>query len=205
MLYRHVQVACYHSQFPLWFLELEMELCTPLCHIHYRYSLSNIDAWQAAQLTVTPGSESGEPVVNCSNEVTTETTIPYMTWVMGIGQTISSQACLRGGRSYDVVLAIMQSGSALDSADVQFLIDSLVVLPVGVADLQVFQDNPALLPLYSSCLEVRSSVITRVTEPEGCRDLVFSVTTEIFNGTLGKQTDVPMLGLLNYNVIHYVY
>ena len=109
---------------------------------------------------------------------------------MGIGQTLSSQVCLRGGRSYEVVLEIMESGSTLDSADVQFLIDSLVVLPVGVADLQVFQESPALLTLYSSCLEARTSVITRATEPEGCRDLIFSVTTEIFNGTLGKQMSV---------------
>ena len=152
--------------------------------------MSNIDAWQAAQLTVTPGDEPGEPVVTCSNEITMATTLPYTTWMMGIGQTLSSQACLRGGRSYEVVLEIMESGSTLDSTDVQFLIDSLVVLPVGVADLQVFQESPALLTLYSSCLEARTSVITRATEPEGCRDLIFSVTTEIFNGTLGKQMSV---------------
>ena len=85
-----------------------------------------------------------------------------------------------------VTLEIMQSGSALNSADIQFLIDSLVVLPVGVADLQVFQDDPALMSLYTSCLEARTSVITRETEPEGCRALVFSVTTEIFNGSLGE-------------------
>ena len=151
-----------------------------------RYSLSNIDAWQSAQLTVVPGSEPGESVVDCSNEVTTATTIPYMNWMMGIGQTMSTQACLRGGRSYMVTLEIMQSGSALNSADIQFLIDSLVVLPVGVADLQVFQDDPALMSLYTSCLEARTSVITRETEPEGCRALVFSVTTEIFNGSLGE-------------------
>ena len=178
-----------------------MKLSTLLSHFPSRYSLSNIDAWQAARLTVTPGDDPGQPIVTCSNEITVATTIPYNTWMMGIGQSMSSQACLRGGRSYEVVLEILQSGSAADSAGIQFLIDSLVVLPVGVADLQVFQDDPALLSLYSSCLEARTSVITRATEPDGCRDLVFSVTTEIFNGSLGKQLDAPILGLLNFRMI----
>ena len=147
----------------------------------FRYTLEDVLLWDTATLTIQIGSEEGDGPADCSSELPEgEFQIQYSPWMMGIGVTISQNFCLRGGRSYTFILGDFDSGQPAGEAIL--LIDSLVVILIEASTLQVFAD-PDLAREYIECVNLWRRI---VTQSSTCDIVTFTVSTELYNGTLSK-------------------
>ena len=151
-----------------------------LLGVLFRYSLSNVDAWQSAVLDVRPVDISGGRGAECSDEITVDTDIAYDVWPMGTALSRSEPACLRGGHSYEFILRIGSSG-ALNISDINFFVDSLVVVPSVPDQLDTLLGNASQ---FQTCSAYREALSTLVMEETVCEQLSFSVLSEVYNGSL---------------------
>ena len=170
-----------------------------------RYNLKNTFVWEEAELRVTVGNEEGDGTPSTCVEYSNEEII-YSDWTMGVGQAVFNTICLRGGRSYSLVLNGFIPGS--DTAELE--IDSMVILlkePEGLSTLV----NPIIQSQYSQCITNFRALATRDNSLNGCRDVSFSVFTELYNGTLGMSLYVYvhmyvcMYVYIIYTVYIYIY
>lgn len=159
---------------------------TPLINGVYdiviRYSLTGMSFWEEAQLLIDVGGEEGsqaEPNV-CQEYLQGD--IFYRNWTFGMGQAIAESVCLRGGRTYSFTLNNFKSGGSLDDA---IEIDSLVVLLRQGEDVLSLVANLAQMQ-YTDCVDKFHALSTRNSTLSQCRDISFSVFTEIANGTMRK-------------------
>ena len=143
-----------------------------------RYRLSQMHMWDSVELRLTfNASEYGQgPPTGCSEYA--GSILLYQGLPMGAAQGAPLEVCLRGGRTYKVVLNGFVSGS---SDEIELEIDSLVVIPKQPDDL----DSLKGFNNYQECVENFRSLATRGSSLTQCRDISFSVFTEMFNGTLG--------------------
>ena len=152
--------------------------------ICYRYSLFNIDSWRSVQLVIRPfGTSVPESQPSCP-EINSTISLAYRNWTMGMALAKYQDGCLGSGRSYQFTLEVLESGAMINTSGVQFWIDSLVLIPLEVQSLDVMAGGPSRL--YEMCVTARTSLLTRSIEPDECQSLVYSVSTQIYNGTLGK-------------------
>lgn len=149
----------------------------------FRYVLSGAIRWNSSVLTITPSGEEGSGPVNCEGvpEVTGSLQMEYRNWQMGVGLSIFHTFCLRGGRSYQFVLSDFISGRNDDAANL--MIDSLVLIPVHV-NRPVFSD-PSISAQYLSCVDQYRNLATRMFAPPSCRQTIFTVSADIYNGASG--------------------
>lgn len=145
-----------------------------------RYRSVMIPIWERVELRLMINSsmEGGAGPPNCSEPVNPITTFLYKNLSMAEVGATSLSVCLRGGRSYTMVMNGFDSGSS-DEAELE--IDSMVILPKEPEGLQSLCGNEAE---YSQCITDFMSLMTRNSAKDSCRDLSFSVLTEILNQTL---------------------
>ena len=163
-----------------------MFLVTPECISHitrvlFRYSLSNVDAWQSAMLNVRPVDTSGGRGAECSDEITMDTDVAYDVWPMGTALSRSEPACLRGGHSYEFILRIGSSGAQGNAPDINFLVDSLVVVPSVPDQLDTLLGNTSQ---FQTCSAYWEALSTLGMEEDVCEQLSFSVLSQVYNGSL---------------------
>jgi hypothetical protein len=156
-----------------------------LYEVVLRYTLQGALLWQSATLTIIPSTEVGSGAVACGNSpgIIDVMSFEYANWMMGAGLSVTRTFCLQSGRSYRFILSNFTSGRDGDS--VVLNIDSLVLLPVDIPQLPVFED-PAVSRAYADCVAMYRSLATQPSEPLVCRDAVFTVSVAIYNGAAGK-------------------
>ena len=161
--------------------------------IIFRYNLEGILSWNSTVLTIIASSEEGQGPITCGSMPELpigETTSLYSDWPMGIGLTTYRIFCLRGGRSYNFVLSNFNSGVPTGSPVLD--IDSMVaILRQSMAVVEL--SDSILAVQYASCADSWRSL---VDQPLACRDTTFTVSSAIYNGTLGGY---------NYNIMHNTY
>lgn len=151
----------------------------------FRYDLQGVSVWESAVLKIKTGSEEGTGPVNCTG--TTELPVGesyfnYTSWQMGVGVTISKNFCLRGGRSYSLTVQEFISDV---TGQFSFLIDSLVLIVVDIAESQVLS-NLELSDQYLYCVNQYRSLQTQLSAVSACEQVTFAVSSELYNGTLRK-------------------
>ena len=149
----------------------------------FRYNLQGAMTWNTASLTIRASDEEGNGPAACSELPVGDSEFQYTMWMMGIGLTISQTFCLRGGRSYTFILGDFDSGQTDGTAVLD--IDALVAIPVSVPGLRVFSD-PELSAEYTSCVDSWRSLLTQPSANPSCEEVTFAVSTELYNGTLGR-------------------
>lgn len=156
-----------------------------LYEVVVRYTLTGTLIWESAKLTILPSSEEGTGPVNCGNssEITGELSFEYADWVMGEGLSVTRTFCLRGGRSYGFTLSNFTSGR--DDSSTVLNIDSLVLIPVDLPQLAVFQDV-SISRMYLQCVAMFRSLATQPSDPFACRSTVFTVSVAVYNGAAGE-------------------
>ena len=164
-----------------------------------RYNLKNTFVWEEAELRVTVGNEEGDGTPATCVEYSNEEII-YSDWTMGVGQAVFNTICLRGGRSYSLVLNGFIPGS--DTAELE--IDSMVILLKEPEGLSTFV-NPIIQSQYSQCITNFRALATRDNSLNGCRDVSFSVFTELYNGTLGMSLYVYVCMYVYIYIYIYIY
>ena len=145
-----------------------------------RYTLRGVTVWESALLTITPGP-AGEP--SSGQGISEVTTLQYTSWSMGTGLSKSLNVTLQGGRMYHFVLHDFISGISTSSA--VLYIDSFSLVPVNIPSLAAFRD-PQLVSEYTDCLSQYRRVLTQSSASPSCAATIFTVSTAIYNGTLGK-------------------
>ena len=128
-----------------------------------RYSLSGISFWPSSTLYI-----EGE-------ELPVE--LLYENWSAD-NNHISNTACLRRGPTYTFILRDFTSGFENDAT---LDIDSLVIIPFEIEELNAFAD-PSIASEYKTCAKSWSSIFP---QDPNCEDVTFIVSTEFYNGTLG--------------------
>lgn len=87
---------------------------------------------------------------------------------------------LVSGEDYNVTVSFN------GSSDCKVLIDSLVVIPYVNASRVFTMSAQHHQNTLMQCVTKRASLSSIPTEPANCSKLVFSASTQIYNGTLGK-------------------
>lgn len=156
-----------------------------LYEVVIRYTLQGALVWDTATLTILPSADEGAGPANCINktEIIEESSFEYTGWMFGSGLSVYRPFCFRAGRSYQFVLSNFSSGRDDDSAVLN--IDSLVLIPVDLPQLAVFQD-PVMIRDYRECVALFRSLATQPSDPFTCRDIVFAVSIEVYSGAAGK-------------------
>lgn len=156
-----------------------------LYEVVIRYTLQGALLWESTTLTILPSIEEGAGPTNCgtSSEIAREMSYEYTDWMIGAGLSVTRTFCLRGGRPYQFTLSNFTSGRDDDSAVLN--IDSLVLIPVDIPELAVFEDS-VISRDYAECVAVFRSLATRPSDPFVCRDTVFTVSVAVYNGAAGK-------------------
>lgn len=147
-----------------------------------RYSLMGPFMWQAAHLRISVGNEPGyNSPESCQEYESSMGDIPYSNWTIGMGQAVVKPVCLRGGRSYDFVLNGFQFGQASELE-----VDSLVILLNRGDNLKTL-NYTHIKTQYDNCLNSFKRLATRTNSSlANCREVSFTVYSELFNGTLGN-------------------
>lgn len=156
-----------------------------LYEVVIRYSLQGALLWESATLTILPSNEEGTGPAECgsSGEIISDSNFEYRNWMLGVGLSVTRTFCLRGGRSFQFTLSNFTSGRDDDSAVLN--IDSLVLIPVDLPQLAVFEDS-VISNAYGACVALYRSLATRPSDPFVCRDTVFTVSVAIYNGAAGE-------------------
>ena len=158
-----------------------------------RYSLMDSFMWEEAEMRIQVGTETGDGPPSICQEYTGNVKVFYRDWMMGAGQAVVTSLCLRGGRTYDLVLNGFNSGSPLNDTELE--VDSMVIFLVQGEGLNTL-NNTGIRDQYNNCLLQFQGLATRSSAALAtCRDVSFSVMTELFNGTLGKY--------FKYYFLHY--
>ena len=153
-------------------------------NIVIRYSLMDSFMWEEAEMRIQVGTETGDGPPSICQEYTGNVKVFYRDWMMGAGQAVVTSLCLRGGRTYDLVLNGFNSGSPLNDTELE--VDSMVIFLVQGEGLNTL-NNTGIRDQYNNCLLQFQGLATRSSAALAtCRDVSFSVMTELFNGTLGK-------------------
>ena len=161
---------------------------TPLVSGNYdiviRYSLTGISLWQEAQLLIAIDADEGlQEVTSICQEYSEGDIIFYRNWTYGVGQAVAMPVCLRGGHTYSCSLNNFLSGG-MPNDEIQ--IDSLVVILQQGENITSLATN-AEQSHYSNCVKNFHALSTRSSAiVDQCRDISFSVFTEIANGTMRK-------------------
>ena len=147
-----------------------------------RYRLVDIPLWKKVELRLNFSStDEGEgPPSSCSEPNNSPVSFFYSDLPMAQVGATSLSVCLRKGRAYTIVVNGFDSGS---SSEAEMEVDSMVVLfkePEGLNSL------PGNEVKYSQCITGFQNLATRNSSKYTCRDLSFSIFTEIFNQTLGE-------------------
>ena len=167
---------------------LEFGQLTPpvsgLYEVAIRYSLTGAFTWSSATLTI-QSTFSGDGTIECGDmqEVVGQSSFEYENWMMGSGLSVTRTFCFRGGEAYQFILDEFISGREDDSAVLK--IDSLVMIPVDLPQLRTFADL-VISRDYADCVALYRSLATRPLDPFTCRDTVFAVSTEIYDGAAGE-------------------
>ena len=152
--------------------------------ITFRYNLEDAMFWDTATLHILVSSEEGTGLPSdCEELPVGRSQVHYRSWTLGVGLTISQSLCLRGGRSYTFTLQDFNSGQTGGTATLD--IDSLVIVLTMSTSLQVFT-NTTLYAQYSTCIDAWRSLITQSMADPTCAQIIFAVSTELYNGTLSK-------------------
>ena len=149
-----------------------------------RYSLSVNSSWNEAELRIDMGSEIGSGPPTICQEHTDSDRVIYRDWNSGMSQNTSYELCLRGGRSYSLVLNGFDPGPSGSSLEV----DSMVVLLKEGQGL-VTLSNEVVKNQYSYCVDNFKGLYplsVRDNFLRNCQDVSFAVFSEVFNGTLSK-------------------
>lgn len=156
-----------------------------LYEVAIRYTLQGAVFWDSATLTIIPSSEEAAGPVDCgsSPEIVGQSSFEYTAWMFGSGLSVTRTFCLRGGRSYQFTLGNFTSGR--DDGSAILNIDSLVLIPVDLPQLAVFEDT-AVSRAYGECVALYRSLATQPTDPFLCRDTVFTVSVAVYDGAAGK-------------------
>lgn len=168
---------------------LEFGYLTPpvsgLYEVALRYSLTGAMTWSSATLTVLSAMFSSDVTIECGDlqEITDQSSFEYEDWIMGNGLSVAHTICFRGGESYQFILDEFVSGRDDDSAVLK--IDSLVMIPVDLPQLETFAD-PVIRRDYAECVALYRSLATRPIDPLACSDTIFTVSTEVYDGAAGE-------------------
>ena len=150
-----------------------------------RYRLVEIMLWDTIELRLmfdeTVVEEQSPP--SCSEHSDPSTKYFYENLPISQIGAATLSVCLRGGRTYSVVVNGFDSGTPMTELE----IDSMVILikePEGITSLS----DPGIRAKYNQCIVKFRSLMTRDNAKNNCEDVSFSVLTEIFNQTLGIVT-----------------
>ena len=151
----------------------------------FRYNLAGSLVWDTVTLTIrTEQVEDTTEVTDCGSGIELpvgDTSIEYTSWTMGTGVYISRTFCFQTGRSYTFILSEPNSGQ---SSSPTLDIDSMVIIPIDIPGLDVF-DNSQLVADYMSCVDSWRRVSTISSAESICEEITFIFSTAIYNGAQG--------------------
>jgi len=149
-----------------------------------RYTLLGITTWESLQLTVIPEQLNDVEPRNCSvsAEILSSVSMMYSSLNMGSDLTASTHLCLRSDSTYSFSLHDFVSG--VSSNFTRFEIDSFFLIPISIPSADVF-DAP-MSPSYLDCVGQYRRVISQSSADPLCANVIFTKSTAVYNGTLGK-------------------
>ena len=151
----------------------------------FRYNLVGALVWETVTLTIrTDQGEDEAGAVDCGSGTELpvgDTNIHYTSWSMGTGVFISRTLCFRAGHSYTFILSEPNSGQ---SSSPTLDIDSMVIIPINIPGLALFDDSQ-LVADYMSCVDSWRRLSTISSAESICESITFTFSTAIYNGALG--------------------
>lgn len=164
----------------------------------FRYNLAGALVWDTVSLTVytMQGEEESRPI-DCGGRTELQvgdTAIEYTSWSMGAGIYISRTLCFRAGYLYTFTLSDSNSGQ---SPSPTLEIDSMVIIPIHIPSLAVFNNNQ-LVADYMGCVDSWRRVSTISSAETICESITFTFSTAIYNGAQG----LPLKLLIKCLVSH---